>query len=816
MNAQQQRTGPRTTTACNRCRRKRGRCDGEKPACGPCAKAGAECEYELGMDRRKPYAKSVVQAMQLRIDTLEAQLAALTGEVSADPTTTSAPSSRSPRLPAPAPPVPQPPVDTRYWNTLVGTALSASSASTESASPDSPPNQAELHPSTSANQVTNESSEGAASIPPRSSTASAPGSTSATIGASNNEHRRLLTGRRPPLSAAVTGELDPEMDKFRGGLALNAHGELRYYGPTSSYRSLLVASPSVTDTDATTSGPSATLQALRSYSLTRAPIPTAAPSEPIFPTRPPDLPPDLTARLFRLAFEFCFAHYNIVPERQFYQDLQMFPTQRTQFYSPFLMHVVLAVGCRYLQPEDNYPPEICGLLGDPDTRGDVFINWARFLLDQEWYNPSMSTIRGLLVLGLYMAGRGFDGPCQMFVSQAAKLAEDFGLNLGPHRFTQEAGAPISSETFASRTHCFWSTYSQDCISSLYIGRKGYFTPDMIDIPVPAIVPELDYDAPLYRSSAFAWSSRLLLLAGRVLSDVYSPSLTKTAQQRKALVPELHLKLESWNHDLPSYLRANTTDAAKAPHPHILVLNMTYHYVHIALHRPFFRPHSTPSELKQETTDDISTEKCLVAAGHIVRLVKLLKHSAGLSRAAPGVQLAAFSAGTLLALAAFPDERSSPASAESSVENERRTQAKKDLQFLVEALKEIGTTWTTALTSAGVLEAVMIACDPASLTTPPLPTRPYMPTPPLTDLPTALPLPTVAAPLSPSFQALLNPSSADLLQGEPFSLLPYGLGLSGGEARPRSSSENSSSASGPFLPLGSQSFRAIWDYGESSL
>lgn len=35
----------------------------------------------------------------------------------------------------------------------------------------------------------------------------------------------------------------------------------------------------------------------------------------------------------------------------------------------------------------------------------------------------MSTIRGLLVLGLYMAGRGFDGPCQIFVGLALKLAE---------------------------------------------------------------------------------------------------------------------------------------------------------------------------------------------------------------------------------------------------------------------------------------------------------------------------------------------------------------------------------------------------------
>lgn len=118
---------------------------------------------------------------------------------------------------------------------------------------------------------------------------------------------------------------------------------------------MLVSAPPTMDE---VTSPAATLQALRSYSLTRAPIPTAAPSEPVFPTRPPELSPDLTARLFRLAFEYGFAHYNLVPERQFYQDLQMYPLERTNFYSPFLMHVVLAVGCRYLEPDEPYPPEV--------------------------------------------------------------------------------------------------------------------------------------------------------------------------------------------------------------------------------------------------------------------------------------------------------------------------------------------------------------------------------------------------------------------------------------------------------------------------
>lgn len=146
---------------------------------------------------------------------------------------------------------------------------------------------------------------------------------------------------------------------------------------------------------------------------------------------------------------------------------------------------------------------------------------------------------------------------------------DFGLNLGPHRLAHLPGVSIPQEVFSSRCDCFWSVFASDCVSSLYIGRRATFTPDVIDIAVPTVVPELDYDNPLYRSSAFSWSSRLMVLAGRVLHEVYSPNASRTAQQRQALVPELHLKLESWHHELPSYLRAKGTDPTKAPHAHIL-------------------------------------------------------------------------------------------------------------------------------------------------------------------------------------------------------------------------------------------------------
>jgi len=200
---------------------------------------------------------------------------------------------------------------------------------------------------------------------------------------------------------------------------------------------------------------------------------------------------------------------------------------------------------------------------------------------------------------------------------------------------------------------------------------------------------------VYRASAFNWSARLLLLGARILTTVYSLRPNIALATRQAAVPELHLALETWYHELPSHLRASGTDPKAAPHAHIIALNLTYYNMHVLLHRPFFRRHAPGAPLGT----NISTDKCLVAAAHIVRLVKLLKNSSGLRLSPNGVQHAAFCAGTILAISAVEDGISDSA----KQDQDRRAGARRDLRFLVEALKEMGQTWTTSATSAAVLE-----------------------------------------------------------------------------------------------------------------
>ncbi|KAM0791828.1 hypothetical protein ACM66B_004087 [Microbotryomycetes sp. NB124-2] len=620
--AKQPKKKPRTGVACSSCRQKRIKCDGAKPTCSACLASKSTCEFLLNQDRRKPFTKAMVQALELRINTLESQLAAANAKLGL---ASSAPSPRA-----------------SNGNSWEATARAGGGEGTSGAH-----------------------TQASTSSAPAALTASAPPSRPGTA----HGHRAL------------------PIDAFQGGLALNSHGELRYYGPTSSYRAVLADA-------AVAAASNETVEAIRAYSLTRAPIPAALPAEPALPRRPPDLEPALKAKMFSLAFEHCFSQFDLVPWREFLVDSDQRPFERTPHSSPFLINCVLAIGARYLEPEEA-PQGCCSIPTDPDTRGDVFATYARHLLDQELYCPAISTIKGLLVLGLYLAMRGFDGPCTMFTAQAFRLVEDFGLHLGVHRLTVGKGF-VPEELNNARRNMFWTAYSVDLSTSIFIGRKLYFPPDHIDIDFPHIVAEIDYDEPMYRSSALHWSAQLCLIGARIMHQIYSLRSDVSFSQRQKSVPELHLQLEKWHHALPNHLRVSTSDPSKAPHQHVIALNMYYSMLHIQLHRPFFRRHS------RDPTTNVSTDKCLTAASNIVRLIKLLRRGSGLRFTAPSVQHSAFCAGTILAISAAEDRISD----NPRLDRERRVQAQKDLSTIVESMKEIGKTWTTAHTSATVLEAIM--------------------------------------------------------------------------------------------------------------
>ncbi|KJK60987.1 fungal transcription factor regulatory middle homology region [Aspergillus parasiticus SU-1] len=69
-NASRQR-GKYTTRACEECRRRRAKCDGNRPSCSRCSQWRVPCQYSVAEDGRRPASKTYVLLLRQRIESLE-------------------------------------------------------------------------------------------------------------------------------------------------------------------------------------------------------------------------------------------------------------------------------------------------------------------------------------------------------------------------------------------------------------------------------------------------------------------------------------------------------------------------------------------------------------------------------------------------------------------------------------------------------------------------------------------------------------------------------------------------------------------------
>jgi len=91
-----------------------------------------------------------------------------------------------------------------------------------------------------------------------------------------------------------------------------------------------------------------------------------------------------------------------VDEASFLRDLHFDATRRTANFSRFLHLVLLATGCRYLVDASSF---LCRD-GDQSSRGLVFIDAAKTLVDEEGTSPKLSSITSFLLLSSFMVGMG--------------------------------------------------------------------------------------------------------------------------------------------------------------------------------------------------------------------------------------------------------------------------------------------------------------------------------------------------------------------------------------------------------------------------
>jgi len=84
---------------------------------------------------------------------------------------------------------------------------------------------------------------------------------------------------------------------------------------------------------------------------------------------------------------------------------------------------------------------------------------------------------------------------------------------------------------------------------------------------------------------------LLQIARRIIDVVSNFSRLGVRQDADGfLISQIDLQLNTWMNDLPAEVNLSSIDPMTIPHK--LMLHMTYHWLLIILHRPFYRRRSS--------------------------------------------------------------------------------------------------------------------------------------------------------------------------------------------------------------------------------
>ncbi|RYP71316.1 hypothetical protein DL771_004893 [Monosporascus sp. 5C6A] len=195
-----------------------------------------------------------------------------------------------------------------------------------------------------------------------------------------------------------------------------------------------------------------------------------------------------------LALYFCWEYptFASLSKEHFLRD---FNAGRHRYCSPILVNALLALGCRFSeQPTTRTDPN------DPHTSGDHFFKEALRLLSRETNHHCLTTIQALGIMSIREASCGRDSESWYYAGQSIRLTNEMGL----HRLAGD-GDP---DELAVQAATFWGAFALDHAWSLATGSLPQCSAFPQLPPKPAIIddieaslwiPYTDDGAPLARS-----------------------------------------------------------------------------------------------------------------------------------------------------------------------------------------------------------------------------------------------------------------------------------------------------------------------------
>ncbi|KAI0010783.1 fungal-specific transcription factor domain-containing protein [Xylariaceae sp. FL0662B] len=283
-----------------------------------------------------------------------------------------------------------------------------------------------------------------------------------------------------------------------------------------------------------------------------------------------------------LALYFCWEYptFASLSKEHFMRD---FRQGRHRYCSPMLINAMLALGCRFsTQPNTRANP------ADPRTSGDHFFKESLRLFYRESNHHTLTTIQALGIMSIREASCGRDSESWYYAGQSIRLAIEMGL----HRL-QNDGDP---DELAVQAATFWGAFALDHAWSLATGSLPQCScfphlppkPEIIDdIEASLWIPYTDDGLPLQRSceqpsnvrSVYKCFCELSELVHQSLYVLHSPA--KPVTSRDLLT--IYTQYLNWYDGIPEVLRLGHNFT-----PAVLFAHMYYHFAILLLFRPLIK------------------------------------------------------------------------------------------------------------------------------------------------------------------------------------------------------------------------------------
>ncbi|KAJ9478979.1 putative transcription factor [Pseudozyma hubeiensis] len=736
------RRQPAVSTACDFCRRRKIRCNGEQP-CDKCQQHSRanSCHFQDAPARpgRRPKntASPALDQAQSRIRHLEEQLASVRqhsspiGQRYVRPSSTGSSTDSSRAAP-------------RRMN---GVAASHNAANSHTLSDGSQDEEASFdHEASTVTQSSRPSSSTlhAATVGPRNSS---PLPTSPTSSAVANIIADLGNPRHSMArSDRASASASPSQHGTRGvmsNLRVNNRGESRYHGPTSA--SFSAPEPLIVDAQAdATHGrlnvDGAAADGERDDSQNqRLSLDPAVLTDRLTSLAAREKQQELMNSVAgRLDFdgvepEFAIHLLNLHWNRQHHAYLVTYrplfmrdmaaPPGKAKYFSKLLFHAILFGAAKF----SDRIHQVRSVVNDPSTAGQQFLERVQQLLPEALIKSRITTVQALLLLACTHYARGSESAAWLHSGLAFRMAIDLGMNEDSIELV--ASGNMALEELELRRRVVWAAFVIDKIHSLYQGRQAsierrnlyvpiefhdhfeeteFWTPVAFHRPLRESTgghssakganssTPAGYTGPIYSVSTFAELCRLTVIMEKIIQIFYSiDSGARSERSQTEHLISMRSELASWRTSLPSHLRIDSNSPAsrnggggqrsRTCPPNLISLHALYHALTILLNRPFL-PHG------HLRSDDAASGRsawkaCVDAASSISSLMNLYRQTVSMKGAPQLISYINFCAAGIHVRVAAQLQQSNNTSGEAAANTAAASSRRYELKALRQCLQD---------------------------------------------------------------------------------------------------------------------------------